>query len=199
MGMVKTYRRDGDGTFFYREAWNDRGVFVRHEGKVGTKGKRRNSPIRSRTWRDRPTATEYFRAFREETAADGFAEVPDEEHGWVVLQLWTSTSDLSDPADAWILDEGEEALNNHVGWLGVGRCDGNDIGGTPPEGSGFGGTVVNLFCLVVDVPLGVRAVRAFARKHELTARCVIGAREPGEDSPYVLAWSPRKRDRTFAL
>jgi hypothetical protein len=28
---------------------------------------------------------------------------------------------------------------------------------------------------------------------------VIASREPGEDSPYALAWSPRKRDKEFDL
>lgn len=197
--MIKTYRRDDTGALFYREAWRDRGIFCRHEGKVGTKGKRGNSTIRSRTWPQNPTATEYFREFQAQAEADGFAEIPDAEHGSVVLQLWTHTHDLSDPRDAWILDEGQDALNDHLGWLGVGHCDGNDVGGAPPAEHGPEGTVVNLFCRVVDVPLGVKAVRSFVTKFDLAPRCVVGSREPGDEADYVLAWSPRRHEKTFAL
>lgn len=199
MAMIKTYRRDGDGVLHYREAWSETGGVRTHEGKVGAVGKTRFHPTRSRTWPQRPTATEFLRSFEEEAAADGFHEVPSERHGWVVLQCWTRSPDLSDPDDSRILDEGEAALDQYLGWRGVGHCDGNDIGGNPPHGYDLDGTVVNLFGRVVDTALGVKVVRGFARAFDLTPWHVIATREPGDDSPYVLAWSPRRRDKEFRL
>ncbi len=59
--------------------------------------------------------------------------------------------------------------------------------------------MVNWFCPVVDVDLGVKALRSFARSVRMGSLHVIGRREPGEDSDYVLAYSPRKSDTTFTL
>lgn len=199
MAMIKTYRRDGDGTLHYREAWSERGLVRTHEGKVGTKGRSSTHPTRSRTRPDEPTATEYLRSFTAQAERDGFLPVPDDEHGWVVLQCWTYSPDLTHPEDHRLFEEGQDALDDHLGWRGVGHYDGNDLGGTPPAEHDLDGTVLNLFCRVVDTALGVRAVRGFAREFGVTPFHVVAAREPGEDSPYVLAWSPRKRDKTFDL
>jgi hypothetical protein len=199
MAMIKTYRRDGEGTLRYREAWSDKGGVWTHEGSVGAKGRSRLRPTRSRTRPDDPTATEFLREFTEEAAAAGYLPVPEDRYGWVVLQCWTHSPDLSHPEDDRLFEAGQEALDQYLGWRGVGHLDGNDIGGSPPAGRGRNGTVVNLFCRVVDTALGVKAVRGFAREFDLGPHHVIGAREPGEDAEYVLAWSPRKQDREFHL
>lgn len=197
--MIKTYRRDGDGVLHYREAWRENGGVRTHEGKVGAKGKSRYHASRSRTWPNNPTATEFLREFTEKAAADGYRPVAEDEHGWVVLQCWTHSPDLSHPDDHRLFEDGQEALDQYLGWRGVGHCDGNDIGGSPPAGHDLRGTVLNLFCPVVDTALGVKVVRGFAREFDLTQLHVVGAREPGEDSPYVLAWSPRRKDKEFHL
>lgn len=197
--MIKTYRRDDAGTLWYRECWKHDKIFITHEGKVGTKGKTIRQSPRSRIQPNKPTIKQYFDQFPASARADGYEPIADEAHGWVFLQIWTDTPDLSSPFDTWILDEGEAALNELVGWLGVGECDGCDVGGTPPEKSGFTGTRVNLFCRVVDVPIGVKALRKFVNQHDLAKRTIIGSRQPGEDSDYELAWSPTKKITTFEL
>jgi hypothetical protein len=199
MAMVKTYRRDDAGVLHYREAWSDRGGVVVHSGKVGTKGTSHFRPTRSRTFPNNPTATEFLRQFTSEAAADGFHRLPDDAHGWVVLQCWTHSPDLSHPDDGRLFDDGQDALNEYLGWRGVGHYDGNDVGGNPPDGYDLDGTVLNLFCRVVDTTLGVKAVRGFAREFGVTALHVVGSREPGDDSGYVLAWSPRRRDTAWHL
>lgn len=199
MPMVKTYRRDEAGVLHYREVWSDKGGVWTHAGKVGTKGKSRFHSAKSRTWPNRPTATEFIRGFTEDAAADGYQTLPDEQHGWVVLQCWTHSSDFSHPADQRLFDEGQDALDQYLGWRGVGHLDGNDIGGAPPAEHGLDGTVLNLFCRVVDTAVGVKVVRGFAREFDLTTSHVIGKREPDADAPYVLAWSPRRQDKTFRL
>ena len=199
MDMVKTYRRDGDGALHYREAWSDEDGVTTHEGGVGTKGRSRLHPTRSRTRPNDPVATEFIRKFTEDAAADGYHPVPEDRHGWVVLQCWTRSPDLSHPDDDRLFEEGQEALDQYLGWRGVGHFDGNDIGGRPPAGHDLEGTVLNLFCRVVDSALGVKTVRGFAREFDLGPHYVIGVREPGADAPYALAWSPRRQDKEFHL
>ncbi|MEE2060222.1 hypothetical protein [Rhodococcus artemisiae] len=199
MAMIKTYRRDDDGVLHYREAWSEKSGVRTHMGAVGTKGRTRFHSTRSRTWPDKPTATEFLHDFTEESAADGYFPVPDDDHGWVVLQCWTFTADLSHPDDQRLFEQGQDALDEHLGWRGVGHYDGNDLGGKPPAGYDLHGTVMNLFCKVVDTGLGVKVVRSFARAFSLTPYHVIATREPGDDNDYVLAWSPRKRDKDFDL
>ncbi|WP_420114959.1 hypothetical protein [Pseudactinotalea sp.] len=197
MAMIKTYRRDDAGALHYREAWTERSGVRIHEGKVGSKGKNRFTSARSRTWPTYPTATEIMRTYTEEAAAEGFHPVDGDAHGWVVLQVWLASPDLSDPEDSRLFDEGQEALDEYLGWRGVGHYDGNDIGAsTNPDESG---TVLNLFCKVVDTALGVKVVRGFAREFGVTGRHLVASREPSEDSPYVLAWASSKKDKTFTL
>lgn len=195
--MIKTYRED-QGILLYREAWTDGSMLVVHEGEVGTKGKTSHLNTRGKAlYRAHfPTMAQRIATFKETAAAEGYREFTHEEHGWVVLQVWTLTSDLSHPSDAWVLHEARDALDQHLGWLGLGHVDGNDVGGTPPIGEG---TIVNTFCRVVDIPAGVRALRSFATRNKLEQKYVIGSREPGDDTDYVLAWSPRKSDRTFTV
>lgn len=199
MTLIKTYRRDDDGVLHYLEAWADRGSFVTRRGKAGTKGSNVRRAIRDRTFATSPTLKEHSAAFHERAANEGYREVPIEEHAWVVLQVWTHTADLSHPDDTRVHAEAMDVLDEHLGWQGVGHCDGTDLGGKPPEGSGADGTVLNLFCRVIDARLGVAAVRRVARQLKLTQRYVIGVRDPGEDAEYELAYSPRKRDTVFQL
>ncbi|MEJ1091278.1 hypothetical protein [Microbacterium istanbulense] len=199
MSVIKTYRRDDEGALHYLEAWRDGGVFTIHEGKVGTKGSTVRKVIRNRTSHYKPTYTEYVATFRERAAAEGYREIPEDEQSWVVLQIWTHSDDLSHPDDASAFADAAGLLDEQLGWWGVGHCDGSDVGGEPPAGSGSDGTVLNFFCPVVDVPIGVAALRRVARQLKLSQRWVIGARDPGDESEYYLAYSSRKRDREFAL
>ena len=201
MAHIKTYRRDESGALRYREAWTHKTSFYTHFGEVGTKGTSKSQSVRGtpRHRQDKPTGPQYIRMFKEEAQADGYAEIPDEDHGWAVLQVWTHTADLSHEDDARLLPDGEEALNDFVGWYGIGHCDGYDVGGEPPARYDLEGTMVNFFCKVVDTAIAVKVLRAFARKHGITQKLVIATCEPGDESDYVLAWSPRKRDKDFEL
>ncbi|MDR4533080.1 hypothetical protein [Glutamicibacter sp. PS] len=196
MMMHKTYRRDDDGTLHYREAWKDKGFVVTHTGKVGTKGKQQARSVKSKTWPNNPTATEQLAQFLAQATADGYRELADDEMGWAVLQIWTEPDG---PLAEWVLAEGTGELNEKLGWLGLGHYDGYDIGGTPPTESGLEGTRINLFCRVVDCKLGVKALRAFGREHDLIQRTLIAAREPGAQHEYALAWAPTKKIKNFTF
>ncbi|GGF34136.1 hypothetical protein GCM10010922_06660 [Microbacterium sorbitolivorans] len=200
MTMIKTYRRDDEGVLWYREIWRDAAFMVTHTGKVGTKGKVSSERLHSSDWPNKATEDQQLAAFREGAAADGYAEIDEDDMGWAVLQYWTASPDFSDPADARFLDEAEIALDTRLGWLGLGHCDGNDIGGTPPEASGREETVVNLFCPVVDTAIAARALRRFATEQELAPHCAVATRESAPDADYELAWTPKRSVlKTFTL
>ncbi len=190
------YRRDDEDRLLYREAWTTSGGVIEHSGRVGTTGRQPVRPT-GRKSADGATAQQVLERFEAAARADGFSEIPDEERGWVVLQHWAFTADLSHPEDERLFTGMWDALDGYLRWRGVGECDGNDVGGTPPGLPD--GVVVNWFCPVVDVDLGVKALRSFARSVRMGSLHVIGRREPGEDSDYVLAYSPRKSDTTFTL
>lgn len=196
------YRRDADGVLHVREAWIYEaweGYYPMRtrEGKVGTKLRSSYQSTRSDVRPERPTGEEILADFAAQGAADGYRELGDDAAAWVVLQCWTSTPDLSDADDARLFEHGTDALDLYLGDRGVGYCDGHDIGGFPPPESGQRGTVMNLFCRVVDATLGVRAVRGFVRSFGLGPHHVIGAREA--DTDYELAYSPRKAETAFDL
>ncbi|MHC6176371.1 hypothetical protein [Glutamicibacter sp. X7] len=196
MQMRKTYRRDEQGALHYREAWRHKTLFITHEGKVGAKGREKVRGVKGPTWPNNPTATEQMSAFLEQATADGYRELADDELGWVALHLWTEPND---PLEDWVLSDGADHLNELVGRLGLGHYDGYDIGGTPPAETGLEGTRINLFCRVVDCKLGVRALRAFGKEHDLTQRTMIASREPGAEQEYTLAWTPTKKIKVFTF
>lgn len=194
--MTKTYRRADDGVLHYREVWDVEGGVLLHRGQVGRTGRSevRGGAEGSRTGAAAEEARDLFLA---RARADGYAEVPDDELWWAVLQCWLFSPDLSHPADDWIMGEGHEALDEYLGWRGLGHLDGNDLGGTSP--AGYEGPKLNLFCRVVDGPLAVGALRGFVRKYRLPSAYVIGLRAPGDASEYEFAYSPRKSDTVFEL
>lgn len=108
MVLLKTYRREEGGTLLYREAWSDGNLFIVHEGKVGTKGRTRSLSTKGKPlYRQHlPTMGQRAKDFRAEAEADGFTEVADEDHGWVVLQVWTHSPDLSHPEDDRLFEQG---------------------------------------------------------------------------------------------
>lgn len=180
----------------FRETWLNRNTAALHRGKVGSKGKYSFNWLKSENMPNMPTAEEFFQAFRAEAAADGYAEIPDEDHAWAVLQVYTHSDDLTHPQDQRLRFEAVDALSEFLGWRGLGHCDGFDVGGETPTGTG---TRFNLFCVVVDAETAVKVLRRFARDFGIDQGYVIATRQPGIHSEYVLAWSADKRNQVFGL
>lgn len=189
------YRRDADGTLRYLDAWTGRGGVLVHTGKVGHRG---GVSLRRTGAKAGVTAKQVMDDVASEAAEQGYAPFPDDDRGWVVLQVWTATEDLSHPEDDRMMSDMWDALDSHLRALGVGECDGNDVGGTPSNPAYHRGTVVNWFCPVVDAEAGVKALRSFTRAFHLGSNHVIGVR-PRPDDEYTLAFSPRKSDTEFRL
>lgn len=189
------YRRDAEGVLQYLDAWTDKGGVVVHTGKVGHRGRQ---TLRRTGAKAGVTAKEAMAAVAAEAAEQGYAPIPDEDRGWVVLQVWTATEDLSHPEDERMMNDTWDALDLHLKFLGVGECDGNDVGGKSTNPDYQRGTVVNWFCPVVDAEAGIKALRSFTRAFHLGSNHVIGVR-PRPDDDYTLAFSPRKSDTEFRL
>lgn len=187
-----TYRRDEDGTLRYRDAWTTDEGIVQHTGVVGRTGSRKERRASAAA-----SARQLLDAFAAESAELGYTPLP-EDHGWVVLQYWAFTPDLSHPEDARIREDTWDALTDYLGNRGVGECDGFDVGGTPNHPDYARGIVMNFFCPVVDATAGVAALRGFIRAFRMGSSAIIGTRPTAEDD-YTLAYSPRKSDTTFRL
>jgi hypothetical protein len=193
VNVIKTYRHDGAGVLHYLECWNDRTSFLVHEGKVGTKGKCLSHVIRHRTFPSSPTREEHLAAFWARATSEGYAELSDDDHGSLVLQVKVLSDDLSDDHDLPVLDDLPDALNNYIGWRGVGHYDGNDVG----RGK------INFFLPVVDTASAVTVVRRFLKEFDTHQPLLIATRPPKSVDPsadYEVAWSQRKSDReNFSL
>lgn len=197
MHLIKTYRRDNAGVLHYLECWEDRTTLFIHEGRVGTKGRTRTRTARHRRYPDNPTMAALVAEFRARAATEGYRELTDDERGLLVVQILLTGDGLSDGlgdgADALVVEDLPDALDDYVGWRGVGHCDGNDLGNGK----------VNLFLPVADTALGVRVVRRFLTGFGAPQPVLIATREPAAvdpDADYVVAWARRKADRaTFSL
>ena len=156
--MIKLYKKDGD-RLLYWETWEDGGKHTMHWGVVGDEGE--TQALRSGMFRkaDKAVAEEMARHRQE-----GYAEIDDEDLQSVVVQYRTETwGDLDDLDKRHGL---EELLNDHLGWTGLGRCDGGSIGSGTME----------VCCLVVDARIGAPVMVRILEEAGLLEGAVI-ARE----------------------
>lgn len=132
--MLKLYK-EIDGKLHYQEAWTEpeNGVTVLHWGAVGTRGNTRHLPLA-------PGADEEA-ALDEALSpalAEGYAPFPEED--MQVLLVEYAVEGMGTAADLGKRHALEDALNESLGWTGLGHCDGGSIGSGSMEAC----------CLVVD-------------------------------------------------
>jgi hypothetical protein len=140
--MVKLYRKTG-GDLFYDEVWIDEANTVsRHAGRCGERG-----AIERASHPDRLSGRAAMAAIVAEIRAAGFRPIPDSRHVTLVIDLFPERRDQSGLLDC--RHALEERVDQELGWLGLGHCDGGDIG--VGEAS--------LFCPVVSYPLAAEAMR----------------------------------------
>jgi hypothetical protein len=135
----KLYKRI-DGILHYEEAWTHEGEVTRHWGKVGHKGKTARTPLEGK----RP-----YDAVHEvlsKALARGFEEIPDEKLVGFMIQYEIDGMGTADDLDK--LHALEARMNQTLGWLGLGHCDGNTIGSGTME----------VFCYVVDLDVAIKCV-----------------------------------------
>lgn len=183
--VVKLYRKES-GTLSYAECWAEEDKIVEHTGVVGETGETETCACAS--------AEEYqalSQAFQERYRAEGFAEWPEQENVWVVAQFPIEPVDLDakpvtpSPQDTALRDLVQEALNEALGWTGLGRVDGWEMGRRLAMPEEF---VLNVYCIAVDQALAVRTIREALETAADCSHLKIGVRPAGEEE-YTLAYS----------
>jgi len=85
-------------------------------------------------------------SFIEAAIADGFAPLADEDHHILLVQR--PVDGFGTPADLEQRHALEDYLNEQLGWLGLGHCDGGSIGSGAMEAA----------CPVVDFDIAAAAL-----------------------------------------
>lgn len=194
--MHKLFKRTEDGTLVHRQVWAHGDTLHINEGTVGSQGQHRTIPAVDDPPPASSTLAEMMDDYVAAARAEGYREVPEDDQGWVVLQLGLTSALAKNPADASLLERGQAELDEVLGWRGVGHCDGFDVG---PPVAGGGEPVVNFFCVVIDLDQGVLAARDVAQKLGRADDHTVGTRAPGEDSEYLLAWPRPETPQPFDL
>jgi hypothetical protein len=141
--MFKLYRRLG-AAIEYREAWIGERAVVEHWGVCGERGEVRHHPVSSKE-----EASQTLRAVRAASEA-GFRPLAPSRHKTLAVEFAVSESDLAALDRRHAL---EDFLNEEIGWIGLGHCDGGSIGGGAME----------VLCRVVDYELAVRVLTPILR------------------------------------
>jgi hypothetical protein len=122
--MLKLYKFSDDGIpTHYHEAWLDTNSnqIVEHFGSLGTTGSTRiHVPDKDLSGDD------HVKRILAGAAADGFREMDDEEHHWLIVEY--AVDGMGSPADLDKRHRLEDKLNEILGWTGLGHCDGGSIG-----------------------------------------------------------------------
>lgn len=126
MSIVRTYRRDEEGTLYFREAWyaqyegEEVGQFVVNHGTVGHQSKTETAKDVSVA-----TATGLLDAFMEQCAEDGYQTLSAEDQSWVIVQYALKTAEGTD-RDKYLEATAKEALTGHLAWRGLGTVESSD-------------------------------------------------------------------------
>ena len=135
--MIKLYKKTA-GLTEYWEAWSADNEVTVHWGVIGERGTTRTIPLKGGEDPDKVIAKESQRP-----KTEGYKKVSPAKHARIIVQY--RINGMGTPED---LDRGHEVeglMNECLGWLGLGDCDGNDIGS---------GTM-NIFCFVVDSAVAI--------------------------------------------
>jgi len=138
--MFKLYQRKDDG-LYYHEAWPDDGDIVEHRGLCGTEGETRRHPYATLAEARRICA-----ALKRQARADGYRPVAPSRHRRMVVEL--PVDGFGDEVDIDLRHSLEDFLDNRLGWLGLGHCDGGSTGSGTME----------VFCFVVDMAVARETV-----------------------------------------
>lgn len=171
MSIIRTYRRDDDGTLLFREAWftsyegEELGQFVVNHGTVGHLSK-------TETAKDvnEATAEGLLAAFGEACIEDGFAAITDADQGWVIVQYALKTAEGTD-RDRYLESTAKEALTGHLAWRGLGTVESSD----------FAPRKLNIRILSPEPKKAVAAIKTCLRGAKLDFTKLSIATAPFED------------------
>jgi hypothetical protein len=140
--MIKLYKGTPGGVL-YHEAWSADLTITEHWGKLGESGSTRDHEL---TEADDPN--DLLEALLAPARAAGFRELEDEELS--LLSIEYRIHGMGSPADLSKRHALEDRMNEVLGWVGLGQCEGGNIG--------YG--TMEVCCLVVDFELARRVIEA---------------------------------------
>ncbi len=190
--VIKLYKKEQDGKLLYVEYWHEEGQVVEHVGTVGTRG------TTSRI--DFPgiysSEDEFRRDFMDKYHAKGY-QAPWEDDGYMLIVQYPMKSMAGSKRDQWLKDKASEALQNELGWLGLGDVDGYDMGKTASPVPQY---ALNIYCFVIDEELGIQAVKRVLRESRLDyTQIKIASRRLEGDGDYILKYSAKKNELEFYI
>jgi len=140
--MIKLYLRSENGISAYREAWAEESRIVEHWGPLGERGETRDHPLDPAV-----DADEQVRAVLAGAVADGYAEIDEDDHAFLVIE-YALSGDWPDDAQQQKLHALHGRLDETLGWTGLGHVDGSSAGSGTME----------VTCAVVDFATAQRVV-----------------------------------------
>lgn len=140
--MLKLYKRI-EGVLHYHEAWAVGREVVEHWGPVGERGESKQHKIPKKEDED-----ELIEQILEPARAAGYAEL--EEGSEAMLLIEHAIDGFGTKKDLKKRHALEERLNETLGWVGLGDCDGGSTGSGTME----------VCCFVADFDIAKRVIEA---------------------------------------
>lgn len=140
--MLKLYKRI-DGALHYHEAWVAGREIIEHWGAVGERGDNRTHKIPKKADEDA-----LIEQILKPARADGYAEI--EEGGEAILLIEYAIDGFGTKKDLKKRHALEDRMNETLGWVGLGNCDGGSTGSGTME----------VCCFVVDFDIAKRVIEA---------------------------------------
>ena len=140
--MIKLYKGTPGGVL-YHEAWSADLTITEHWGKLGESGSTRDHELTEAD--DSNDALEAVLAPAREA---GFSELDDAELRLLLIEY--PIHGMGSAADLSKRHALEDRMNELLGWVGLGQCEGGNIG--------YG--TMEVCCLVVDFELARRVIEA---------------------------------------
>ncbi|MGP0221540.1 hypothetical protein [Paenarthrobacter sp. NCHU4564] len=178
-GIIRMYKRDGEGVLHFREAWFDDADqhFVINYGVVGHQSTTDAAAVEEGT-----SAAGLLAAFEAQCEEDGYTVIPDSEQFRVVAQFALKSKDGTE-RDRHLEQKAKEVITAELAWRGLGVV----------EGSGMGNSRLNIFCLCPDVNKAVNAIKVCARAEDLDfTKLTIAAAPASDPDAFKVKHSPRQ-------
>ncbi len=141
--MIKLYKGTKGDVLHYHEAWSADAMITEHWGKLGEIGSTRDHFLPEA---DDPE--DALEAVLASARATGFAELDDDDLQTLLIEY--RIQGLGSAADLGKRQALEDRLNELLGWVGLGQCEGGTIG--------YG--TMEVCCVVVDFKLARNVIEA---------------------------------------
>jgi hypothetical protein len=138
--MFKLYRRSKQDLEYW-EAWYSNGKVFEHKGLCGDNGE-----VREHDAPDARIARSTLMKLKGEGKVAGFKPIAPSRHAMIVIER--PINGFGGQHDLDVRGKLEDELDQLLGWLGLGHCDGGSTG----SGS------IEVFCLVVSAEIALRAI-----------------------------------------